>query len=117
MLFGWKSCSCGYEEETVIIDQGIQAPVQLLIKCFFLWCWSLHSSFSPCWSGLALTTDVITSGWFSELPLSTHYSFHKYMLSFYYVLDTGGSMVNRINHSCCLYETYNLVNGTDQIVK
>lgn len=49
------------------------------------------------WPGLALAIDGITSRWFLEVPPSTHYLSYKYLLNFYYVLETGDLVVNRTN--------------------
>lgn len=96
-----------------LLPSESQVPLKLLFKCFFLWYRSPYSSFSSYSPKLTLTTDVITTDWYSEFLISVHYSFHNNLLSFYYVLDTWGSEVNRINHGYCLHEIYNLVNGKD----
>jgi hypothetical protein len=64
------------------------------------------------WPELTPATDVISSSWFSELSFSSHHSFYKYSLRFYYALDTGNSVMKKTNTAVIFMKFYNL-NGTD----
>lgn len=87
---------------------GSRYATKVLFKCLCLCSLSSNSNFPACWPRLSSAANT-NSFWLSEVSFSTCHALHQYLLSFYYVLDTGDSVLNKTN----VTEIYNPVSCTD----